>query len=263
MRHSFHMQRVFAITEALYDSLYDRLTGAELTFPRDIERLILYGLEVPVVRKRNLTLHIATQYLCALRGESPKVSSNIADRELYGLLHVGPPCNIIFIREDLPDHIRNYVLAHELGHFLADVFLIQQLWLKTLPEQKGTIERIFSWQEDDVFLEFCGLIKGLPSRPKAIIGRGNALAPETTEREIQADLVARELLAPWNTVSALFQPHKYREFIMLLREQFGLPPKIAAYYYLDLERFLVPKPDMLERLFAPFFPPAAPPSSKK
>jgi Zn-dependent peptidase ImmA (M78 family) len=129
-------------------------------------------------------------------------------------------------------------LAHELGHFLADVFLIQQLWLKTLPEQKDTIERIFSWQEYDALLEFCGLIKGLPNRPKAIVRRGDALAHETAEREIQADLIARELLAPWDTVSFLFQPNERRKFIALLREQFGLPLKIAAYYYDDLERSL-------------------------
>lgn len=263
MRHNVHMQRVLTITGALDSFLYDRFNVSGLKFPRDIERLILYGLEIPIVRKPNLTLHVAAQYLCVLRGESPIERSNISDRVLYGLLHVGPPCNIIFIREDLPDHIRNYVLAHELGHFLADVFLIQQLWLKTLPEQKETIERVFSWQEYDAFLEFCGLIKGLPNRPKAIVGRGNALAPETTEREIQADLIAREILAPWDAVSALFQPNKHREFITLLREQFGLPLKIAAYYYHDLERFLVPKSDMLERLFAPFFQPASPTSSKK
>jgi hypothetical protein len=154
-------------------------------------------------------------------------------------------------------------LAHELGHLLADVFLIQQLWLKTLPEQKETIERVFSWQEYDAYLEFYGLIKGLPNRPKAIVGRGDALAPETAEREIQADLIARELLAPWETVSSLFRPHEPREFIALLREQFGLPLKIAAYYYDDLKRFHTPTPDMIERLFSPFFHPAPPISLKK
>ena len=225
MRYSVHMQRVFAVTEALYSFLSGKFNVSDLKFPRDIERLILYGLEVPVVRKPNLSLHEAVQYLCVLRGESPKWRADIPNRELYGLLHVGPPCNIIFVREDLPDHIRNYVLAHELGHFLADVFLIQQLWLKTLPEQKETIERVFSWQEYDAHLEFYGLIKGLPHRPKAIVGRGDALAPETAEREIQADLIARELLAPWDTVTSLFRPHESREFIALLREQFGLPLK--------------------------------------
>ena len=263
MHHSIHMQRILSITGAFYSFLSDKLNVSDLNFPRDIERLILYGLEIPVIRKPNLTIHVAIQYLCVLRGESPKGRSNVADRELYGLLHVGPPCSIIFIREDLPNHIQHYVLAHELGHFLADVFLIQQLWLKTLPEQKDTIERIFSWQEYDAHLEFCGLIKGLPNRPKAIVERGDALAPETAEREIQADLIARELLAPWDTVSFLFRPNERRKFIALLREQFGLPLKIAAYYYDDLERSLAPKPDMIERLFAPFFHPATPTSSKK
>jgi len=106
------MQCVLAVTGAFYGFLDDRLNVSELLkFPRDIEQLILYGLEVPIVRRPNLTLYRASQYLCVLRGESPKERDNIPDRELYGLLHVGPPCNIIFIRGDLPDHIRNYVLA--------------------------------------------------------------------------------------------------------------------------------------------------------
>ena len=106
MHHSVYMQRVLAITGAFYGFLSDRLNVSELNFPRDIERLILYGLEVPIVRKPNLTLHVALQYLCVLRGESPKGRGNVADRALDGLLHVGPPCNRIFIRGDLPDHIR-------------------------------------------------------------------------------------------------------------------------------------------------------------
>jgi hypothetical protein len=54
MRHSVHMQRVLAITGALYSFMSDNLNMSGLKFPRDIERLILYGLEIPVIRKPNL-----------------------------------------------------------------------------------------------------------------------------------------------------------------------------------------------------------------
>ena len=86
------MQCVLAVTGAFYGFLDDRLNVSELLkFPRDIEQLILYGLEVPIVRRPNLTLYRASQYLCVLRGESPKERDNIPDREL-GFDHgVGHP----------------------------------------------------------------------------------------------------------------------------------------------------------------------------
>src|SRR5712692_8809452 len=92
MRHSVHMQCVLAVTGAFYGFLDDRLNVSELLkFPRDIEQLILYGLEVPIVRRPNLTLYRASQYLCVLRGESPKERDNIPDREV-GFDHgVGHP----------------------------------------------------------------------------------------------------------------------------------------------------------------------------
>ena len=69
------------------------------------------------------------------------------------MLHIGPPCNIIFVRDKLSPQTHNYVLAHELGHFLADVFRVQQLWLKSLPEQKNAIERAFAWRECEARLK--------------------------------------------------------------------------------------------------------------
>ena len=244
------MQRIFAVINALQSLLSEKPEVRVISFPRDLERLIIYGLEIPVVAMPELTLDAASKYLCVLRGKFVRVNE-VANRKLYGLLHVGPPCNIIFIREGLPPHVSNYVLAHELGHFLIDVFFIRQLWLKTLPEQKLVIERAFAWQEYDSWLDLQAVIKGLPPRPRAITARGNQIAPETSEREVQADLFARELMAPWDIVSSLFESKSEADFIRLLQDQFGLPKRVADYYYSDLHRYLKRQPDVIERLFAP------------
>lgn len=243
-------QPVFAVLHALQSLLAEKAMAQANLFPRDIERIIVYGLEIPVIKMTDLTIDTAARYLCALQGKLIS-ASEIANRKLYGLLHVGPPCNIIFVLEGLPRHIRNYVLAHELGHFLIDVFSVRQLWLKTLPEQKDAIERAFMWQEYDACLDLQSLIKGLPSRPRVITARGKQIAPETSEREIQADLFAREFMAPWNIVSPLFESNSKEGFIKLLLEQFGLPKRVASYYYYDLQQCLKPQPDVIERLFAP------------
>ncbi|MFL6276002.1 MAG: ImmA/IrrE family metallo-endopeptidase [Blastocatellia bacterium] len=251
MRDSPPMQRVFSMIAALDDLLAKRPESGIHELPRDVERVITYGLEIPIKRMLPLTLRQAFRYLCILRGasfQSPVVS--VADRQLYGLLHIGPPCNLIFVRDHLSPQTHNYVLAHELGHFLADIFWVQQLWLRSLPEQKEAIERAFAWRECEAWLELYAFIKGLPPRPKEIMNRGQTISPDTVEREIQADLFARELIAPWDRVSPLMQSHDKAQFVTLLHEKFRLPRRIAEGYFEDLRHYLAPQPNAIEGLFS-------------
>jgi hypothetical protein len=252
MRDSPQMQRVFSMIAALHDLLPERPETGMNILPRNVERIITYGLEIHIKRMFPLTIREAFRYLCMLYGEAESPIISIADRKLYGLLHVGPPCNIIFIRDKLSPQLHNYVLAHELGHFLTDVLRIQQLWLKSLPEQKEAIERAFAWHECDARLELYAFIKGLPPRPKEIIKRGQAISPETVEREIQADLFARELIAPRDLVLPLFQSSDKSEFVTRLHEEFWLPRRIADSYAEDLRRYLAPQPNAIEELFSTF-----------
>jgi hypothetical protein len=251
MRDSLPMQRVFSMIAALDDLLAERPESGIHELPRDVERVITYGLEIPIKRMLPLTLRQAFRYLCILRGASfQSAVVSVADRQLYGLLHIGPPCNLIFIRDHLSPQTHNYVLAHELGHFLADVFRVQQLWLKSLPEQKDAIERAFAWRECDARLELYAFIKGLPPRPKEIMNRGQAISPDTVEREIQADLFARELIAPWNVVLPHLQSCDKTQFVTLLHEKFRLPRRIAEGYFEDLRHYLAPQPNAIEGLFS-------------
>lgn len=242
------MTKVFSMVDAVLGLLPDCDKEAFAVFPRDIEKVILYALGVPVIRQPELTLSSAIKFLCALRGEASVDAKVANERKLSGLLHIGSPCALIFVCANLPPHIQNYVLAHELGHLLADVFLLQNLWLKTLPEKEDAIKKYFTWDGRDPWLELSAFIKGLPLRPRAIVGRAGNFSPETTEREIIADLFAREVIAPWDVVAPMSKGYSRREFSDLLCERFGLPINIAAHYYDDLKRYFEPKRDVFGRV---------------
>lgn len=253
MHDSPRMRRAFAVAETFCSIAANKL-GTSFDphhFPRDMASLISDGLELPILVRPELTPRSADHYLCLLRGETTSSSEEVDNRALYGLLHVGPPTNLILLRGGLSLRITNYVLAHEVGHFLADVFAVRQLWLQILSHQMEAVERAFCWQETDAWLELHALIKGLPPRPATITGRGKATRRETSESETRADLIARELLAPWNHVAPLIPTNESDKVIAILHEQFGLPLTVAMDYENDLRRCLQPPPDTLDRLFAP------------
>jgi Zn-dependent peptidase ImmA (M78 family) len=241
------VRRAIMASNILYQLAVEKM-GADATlylgFPRDIERLVSDTFYLPIRYIPNLTLHSTGQYLCIRREEMGK------DRRLYGLLHVGPPATTIFIEKQLSQRVRNYIIAHELGHYIHDIFMVQQLWLSSLQEQKAAIERAFSWQSSDPFLELQAFVKGLPERPHTITARGEAMRQETRAREIFANTIAIELLAPWHEASELFRLHRKSTCEKFLREMYGVPSKIASYYYEDLRRTLAPEPDFFEQLFA-------------
>lgn len=249
------MQAGIARAEAIVAAFFELVRKTEnaveyLTgFPRNIETLILYGLEIPIEYRAELTTSTASHYLCKLRGIPDIPRTGQEDRPLYGLLHVGPPLNIIFIKESLSPRLRNYVLAHELGHFLADIYFVRNLWLKSLPEQAENVLRAFSWQTFDARLELQALLRGLPPRPQPILERGTHEHPQTVEREITADLIGREMLAPWKLVAPLYQRMEKDRLISALRKEYGLPLRVAIDYYDDLRKHFAPHPDVITRLF--------------
>lgn len=218
-------------------------------FPRDVAALTSHGLEIPVLRLPHLTVQNAREFLCILRGDSFAPDTTLLDRPLYGLLHIGPPSNLILVEEELPAPVANYVLAHELSHFFADVFFVQQRWSQSLPENMREVRQLFSWQQRDGWLELQALIRGLPPRPNPILARGTRERPETAKREQLADLIARELLAPWSMVTPLFAQFGTQEIVEMLREYFGLPTWIAMGYRNALDITLSPHHDIVDRLF--------------
>lgn len=242
------IRRAIMASNVLYQLAEEKLgaTAAHyLRYPRNIEALVSDTFYLPIRSMAHLTLHSAGQYLC-IRG-----AGQGKDHQLQGLLHVGPPATTIFVEEQLSPRERNYIIAHELGHYIHDVFMVQQLWLSSLQDQKAAITQAFSWQSIEPFLELQAFVKGLPARPRTITTRGEAMHQETRARELFANAIAVELLAPWYEASILFRRHKKSTCEKLLRETYGVPSKIALSYYKDLQRALVPVPDFFEQFFAP------------
>lgn len=219
-------------------------------FPRDIAALASHTLDIPVLRQPHLTVHNAQKFLCILRG-APSSDTALLDRPLYGLLHIGPPSNFILIEEELPPPVANYVLAHELGHFFADIFLVRQRWSQTFPENVQEVRKLFSWQQRNGWLELQALVRGLPPKPQGILARGKQERPETAQRELLADLIAREFLAPWRTVVPLYAQDSAGGIVNHLTEQFGLPMWVAQGYQKTLDATFSPPPTFIDRLFGP------------
>lgn len=231
-----------AKTQSMSSSLID-------VFPRDMESLVLLTLDVPVEYRQDLTLFDAEQYLCALR-DVPYTPGVDADRELFGMLCIGFPVTLILVNASLNARVRNYVIAHEVAHFLVDIFTVRKLWFESLHHREYEVSRAFSWSNDSSWIELQAFVNGLPRRAKAITARGTAQRPETHEKEFEADMVARELLFP--SEQAIRRFHKLRtkaHFIRCAREEYGLPLQVANAYYDDINLMLAPRPNFFGDLF--------------
>ncbi len=220
-------------------------------FPRNMVRFAIDGMEIPVVYRSTLSINKARKYVCLLHGSNFEADLEDTDRELYGLLHIGPPSNLILIRAGLPQHIVNFIIAHELGHFLADIFWVSHLWQKALPEQRLEIINAFAWKNFDPKLELRALIKGLPQRPYEIAGHNQENLEVIIDREILADLIARELIAPWRYAVGYYRNQPPIVFARELHTAFGLPLKIAHGYHDDIRQSVSPRRDFVDKLFSP------------
>lgn len=247
---SLHKQAI-ATADAMTDILIQKGIDPEV-YPRNLEYFANIGFEIPVIYRSDLTLQSARDYVCALAGNSLRYDQlEQPDRRLFGLLHIGPPTNVILVRAGLLPHIINFVIAHEVGHFVAEIFLLQQLWQRSFPERIEEIVKAFSWHEFDPRLELRALVRGLPERPTEITARGKETQASTIEREILADLIACELIAPWHKVTRISSKLRYNELVDLLCNQFGLPYKIASDYAEDVLRKTTPRKALVDTLFSP------------
>ncbi len=251
MRHNPLLTKAAEMAAILLEIARNRQIDSE-TFPRNMVEFAVNGIGLPVIYRAHLSIHEVRQYICTLDGQlfaGQGVSH--PDRELYGLLHIGPPSNLILIRSGLRPHIVNFIIAHELGHFLADVYQVHRLWLKALPEQRLEIDKAFSWQSYDPKLEIHALVKGLPERPREIAHRGAEMEETVIDREILADLIGRELIAPWGLVVQHFHGQERIEFANQIHNVFGLPRRIAYGYYDEIRHFFSPCKDFVDTLFSP------------
>ncbi len=250
---------VAGILDGLLDSEPEAL-AAHGHFPRDIALIATLGLALPILRRPALRLRCALDYLRLLGASVTAEELALPDRGLYGLLHIGPPMNVILLDEALSDLAAAWVIAHELAHFLNDVCRIRAVWEGRLADRAEAVRRAFAWHEQDDRLGLHAALAGLPARPATALARAGTRLGEIGQRENDADLIARELLAPWAqaaplvtdlAATGLIRHGTLEPLADELRGRFGLPRAIAQHYAWDLHRVATPYPDLGARLFAP------------
>lgn len=217
-------------------------TQFEAEFPRPIVTLFLEGFEIPVIPMAPLTHRLASSYLTPHSTPNPSFMDNTP---LWGLLHIGYPYAVVFLSKRLTPAQQRYVLAHEVGHCTADILRIAQQWDLSASKATDLLRTFFfglnTPSESDALY---AALRSLPSHPASMLN-SNAYV----EREIMADLIARELLAPWETVVPLAQRLDSDSLYTQLTIRFQLPPRYALGYIRDLQLAVSPPQDVISTLF--------------
>lgn len=253
-----------AVAATIGDLLQDepQALAAYCHFPRDMAFIATYGLGLPILARPALRLRDSLDYLRLLGAVVGDDEYSLPDRRLFGLLHVGPPMNLILLDAALPARSVSWVLAHELSHFLSDIWRIRSIWERRFTGRADAVRRAFAWHERDDRLDLHAALAGLPSRPATALARCGTRMGEVAQRESNADLIARELLAPWAdaaklagdliTAGAVGRNHDEpldEPLVDALGTTFGLLLRSARHYAWDLRRVALPRPNPIMRLF--------------
>jgi hypothetical protein len=217
-----------------------------LPFPRDLATIISMALPVSVIELPLLSCAQIDAYLTRIGGGATVLCR---DRALRGCLVAVRGEGAIFLDADDAPEERRFTLAHEVGHFLMDYYLPRIEALHALgdgirpvldgdrpPTARERIESVLAHVP-------LGIHLNLMERSQD----GEAEEPVLIAEE-RADRLALELLAPWDDVAAHLEslPHcdirTYRASVTtLLRDDFGLPPRIAVHYAHSLQTTLRPE----------------------
>ena len=223
--------------ETLADEFWERagLTG---TLPRDLEGAVPLAAPVAVVRLGELR-PLTVRRWCLRQGI--RLPLDVRDRPLDGCVVAYRGRAVIFLEAGLAADQGRVILAHELGHFLADYEwprrrVLLRLGPSVLPVLDG--DRPPSGAE-----ELAGVLAGVPLGAHAhFMERG--FDPRSTAATARAERIASalacELLAPRRAVrgvaAARRLPDSPDSWVPLLRDEFGLPESWAAEYAARLLR---------------------------
>jgi hypothetical protein len=213
-------------------------------FPRDPEPLIPLLYQVAVLPIPGLTCQSVRRWATA---HGLPVPAELDDRPLHGCLLAHREHGYLFLDEGDPPDERRMTVAHELGHYVIEVW-----------EPRRVLERAAG-------IEAVAVLDGtrpptVTERLAAVLG-GASLTPyvhlmtreddgrigcaRIAGAEHAADTFALELLAPRSALRAEVvamsgQPLLQRraKVTALLRERFGLPVLTASAYAKDLVREL-------------------------
>lgn len=213
-----------------------RAVGPE-PFPRRFANVSL-GFRVTVVERPGLSLGVIGAWL----DRRSNVTVPGPDRPVRGCLVALGGYGFAFVEANDPPAERRFTLAHELAHYLRDVWYPRR---RAVARLGPAVAEVLDGKRPATREErLHTVLRGLPAGPVVhLLGRGEDEPPEVHAAEAAADLLAFELLAP---AEAIGVSGDRAELVDRLVRTFGLPPGPAARY----AAVLVPEPIGPDRLLA-------------
>lgn len=197
----------------LADAFWQRV-GPE-PFPRTFAGVSL-GFPVVVVECPGLALGVVRGWLV---GRGTAVTVPGPDRPVRGCLVAHGWDGFVFVEADDPPAERRFTLAHELAHYLRDVWGRRRRAVAKLGP--GIADVLDGRRPPTPDERLHSLLRGLPAGPVVhLLTRGPDEPPEVRAAEAAADRLAFELLAPAAQVDGPAD----------LTDRFGLPPGPAGAY---------------------------------
>lgn len=225
--------------------------GPPPPFPRELRGQVARSLLGSTVFLPGLTVGRVIEWLSDVGIAPPHLLG--PGRPLRGLLFARDGEGLLFVAADDDPAERRFTLAHELAHLLRDYLqprlrasaalgpavldVLDGRRLPTPTEQINAVLRDVS----------CGAFTHLMTRDDS------RRTFATTSAEHDADRLACELIAPAAEVRARVGESAGAEVaVLVLTEEFGLPPVIAADYAAELFPDMLEDPllDRLTRIFA-------------
>lgn len=208
-------------------------------FPRTFARASL-GFSVTVTEWPDLSVGSIRTWLA----RRSAVTVPGPDRPVRGCLVANGGFGFVFVEATDPEDERRFTRAHELAHYLRDVWQPRR---RAMARLGSGIADVFDGRRPATPDErLHAVLRGLPAGPVVhLLGRGDDEGPAVRAAEAAADRLAFELLAPAEAVGG---PDDRAAVADRLVRTFGLPPGPAARY----AALLAPEapPDrLLARLF--------------
>jgi hypothetical protein len=213
------VKAVFAAAERFWN-----LVGFEEQFPRALEGVIALALPVTTVHLPRLTPRSVSTWLAE---SGIQWNAHTLERPLRGFLIAHRGHGFIFVDGSMASNELRLTIAHELAHFLLHYLLQRESAISRLGDG---IQAVLDGDRAATTAEkLSGVLHGVQLGPcEHLIDRdlSGAMAEAAQRVEVEADLLAFELLAPTRIVLSSSDHGEARRRVLM--QDFGFPAWAAG-----------------------------------